>query len=144
MSSAPSLERWAPLRAVMGGEVKGPPTSPFISLSITTGWCCSASPLLWRRSLVRVLDPRRSQSTGWTTEESFSVRSLSRAHSSLFHSRRWSMTCRGQLSDQACLGPGVPKSDQQGLLLPPPDRSFGWRRRAPDRTAAPACFVCPG
>ena len=68
---------------------------------------------------------------------------LSRAHWSLFHSRRWSMTCRGQLSDQACLGPGVLESDQRGLLLPPPARSLGWRCRVPAQTAAPACLVSP-
>ena len=42
---------------------------------------------------------------------------------SLFTSRWWSMTCRGQLPDRACLGPGVPESESRAssyLHLPVP------------------------
>ena len=37
------------------------------------------------------------------------MRSLLRAHLSLFHSRRWSMTCRGQLSDWPAWALGSPR-----------------------------------
>lgn len=84
---------------------------PPSSLNSTTGLCCNSSPLLWRRPVVSVRGPSRSQSTGRTTEVTSCVRLYCRVHSSLFHSRRWSMTCREEPADGP-LAPGMPEGDR--------------------------------
>ena len=106
----------------MAGALKGGPLT-LSSRVGTTGLCCSATPLLWPRSLVRVEGPSRSQSPEWTTEVSFSVTLTDRAHCCLINSRRWSMTCREESSDRPRLAPGGPvvtRGASSYLHLPTP------------------------